>query len=345
MPLLAVSLVLVAVVLGVDDEWTNTSTPGVQDLKSNPILRPTELGEWILGDPTVVQIGSTLHLWANEIFHGIQHYTAPVGSPFEFTHLETSVMWPGADRAYAYFDESTKTVVLYYEQYEPPLFNTAKLFWRESTAAGPAGGKWEWSKATLALEPTLPWEMVGTKRIGNPFVFFNEATKKWRLYYSASSIHLPDASIDEPLHFGLAEADFLRGPWTRASSEPVVIAAGLPIPGIEFIGAGTLKLTKGSNGKIQALCNRITRTTATNQTGSTISSLAAADPSGLRWQVMIPAFIAPTAADGWKHSYVYAFDTIADPIDPRYMLVYYNARNWWKNGTEAIGASRVLVAD
>ena len=57
----------------------------------------------------------------------------------------------------------------------------------------------------------------------------------------------------------------------------------------------------------------------------------------------IPSFIAPTADLGWKHSYVYAFDTIPDPVNSSYMLIYYNARNDWANGTEAIGASRVLV--
>ena len=115
---------------------------------------------------------------------------------------------PGAQRAYAHFDSDKGSVVLFYEQYQPPAFKTSKLVWVESET-GPGAtdpmAKWTWTRPTVALVPTLPWEKVGTQRVGNPFVSFHRGSSKWRLHYSASSVHLADSDIDEPLHLGLAQ--------------------------------------------------------------------------------------------------------------------------------------------
>ena len=48
--------------------WTNTTTAGVEDYDGNPILTAADdLAEWLLGDPAVVVIGDTIHLWGNEV--------------------------------------------------------------------------------------------------------------------------------------------------------------------------------------------------------------------------------------------------------------------------------------
>lgn len=113
------------------------------------------------------------------------------------------------EHSYAYYDQNKESVVLFYEQYQPPFFRSSKLVWIESLS-GPQGGKWTWTEPTVALEPggcqaqekycgcnlyvrvspELPWELIGTQRVGNPFVFYHESSSKWRLHYSASSIHL-----------------------------------------------------------------------------------------------------------------------------------------------------------
>jgi len=41
------------------------------------------------------------------------------------------------------------------------------------------------------------------------------------MFYSASSVHLEDSNVDEPLHHGMAEADSLRGPYTRVTQTPI----------------------------------------------------------------------------------------------------------------------------
>ena len=163
-------------------------------------------------------------------------------------------------------------VVLYYEQYDAPFFKSSKLFWVEAAVSGNAA--WSWSKPTLALSPTLDWEKVGTARIGNPFVFFNVAASKWRLFYSASSVHLPDADIDEPLHVGIAEAEALRGPWTRAApAKPINVSGGAYSTDVWTVSS--LKLVKPlctappcPNEPLIALCNRVTFNRTDNATGS-----------------------------------------------------------------------------
>lgn len=113
-----------------------------------------------------------------------------------------------------------------------------------------------------------------------------------------------------------------------------------------FVGVGSFKLVKGGAKApvIQAMMNRITKHAMTNATGSTICTVAQVDDSGTSWRVVAPALLAPTPLANpptWKESYVYGFDTIADPTNDTRTLVYYNARNGWKGAHEAVGVSRI----
>ena len=56
---------------GPEDDWLPGSNPWVFDSASNPILRPPDLLEWILGDPAVVQLGGKIHMFAYEVFCGL----------------------------------------------------------------------------------------------------------------------------------------------------------------------------------------------------------------------------------------------------------------------------------
>lgn len=70
-------------------------------------------------------------------------------------------------------------------------------------------------------------------------------------------------------------------------------------------------------------------------------SMLRTSDKGLSWETVVPQFIGPTLTQGdWKEAYVYAFDTLPDPNDPEYILVYYNARNGWENGSETVGVSK-----
>ena len=310
--------------------WEKTSTVGVRDYALNPILKPRHFAEWIIGDPTVIIYNNEIHLWANEIFHGITHYSAPLNDVFNFTQVERTVPYPGATRPFVL--KTNESIILYFEQYTLcSLYRASHLMYIE---AKPSTGGWNWSHPRQVLKPLYRWEKIGTHRVGNPFVFFNTYKKKWWLYYSASSIHLKDSKIDEPIYIGLAEADTPKGPWHRISNNPLVVESNK-----YTIGIGSLKVFKHlSENHLLGFCNRITRNSS-QITGSTISFIESTD-GGFTWRIKQNKLIAPTfKKNSWKKAYIYGYDFL--DYNKNYLLMYYNARNNWRGGVETIGVSRI----
>ena len=117
----------------------------------------------------------------------------------------------------------------------------------------------EWSPTSEEmLTPRFEWEKIGTKRVGNPYVTFSNLHKEYRMYYSASSVHLQvksleysdhelslikDSNIDEPIYLGLARADTLEGPWTRVSDQPLEMDPG-DLGAEKLLGYGSIKWIK-----------------------------------------------------------------------------------------------------
>eukprot|EP00434_Breviolum_minutum_P015471 symbB.v1.2.013629.t1/scaffold970.1/size148061/2 len=326
---------------GTDDGWVQAqaAAKGVDDWAKNPIIQPPSFLNWIVGDPTVQRIGDEIHMWTNGALADIQHYVADVKDPTNFKKLGDSIYGFGTVRPFAYLDEANNKVVLFYEKYEFPYVFASRMMAAEAEI-----GKWEFSNFTTILESELPWEKFGEKRVGNPFVFYNAVKGKYWLYYSTSMIHLSDSNVDEPLNLGLAESDNLMGPYTRILTEPLTIPSGFT--GLFIKGHGSLKMIKVPEAEMDkdgvgvAVCNRLTLNPATNQTGSTLSLLRTTD-GGLSYEPVIAPFIGPTLVDGsWKEAYCYGFDTLPDPNDSQSVLIYYNARNGWKDATEQVGVSR-----
>eukprot|EP00931_Biecheleriopsis_adriatica_P010865 TRINITY_DN11192_c0_g1_i2.p1 TRINITY_DN11192_c0_g1~~TRINITY_DN11192_c0_g1_i2.p1 ORF type:complete len:432 (+),score=45.49 TRINITY_DN11192_c0_g1_i2:98-1393(+) len=325
-----------------DNRWKTIpgEDPRVEDHEANPILKASGV-DWILGDPTVVKVGDELHLWASMVLTGIHHYRAPASDPSNFKWLGKSIPYPGAQRPCAVYEKSSDKVVLYYEQYHVKgLYQSSTIQWTEARV-----GQWRFNKAQEALQPELPWEKIKQQRVGNPFVFYNDATGKWRMYYSASAINLEDSRIPEPMFLGVAEASNLRGPWARLRDTPLEIRG--EIPGLQILGIGSLKKMKLLGDSLAsdiAICNRLTRDLRTAATGSTLSIVRSND-GGFTWETVVPKLIGPTLVKGnWKESYAYGFDTIADPTDSNKTLIYYNGRNGWAGAYETIGVSRFPTA-
>ncbi|CAJ1335563.1 unnamed protein product [Effrenium voratum] len=101
-----------------------------------------------------------------------------------------------------------------------------------------------------------------------------------------------------------------------------------------------------ANGVGVALCNRITKNLSAEegkQSGSTVSMIRTSD-GGLSWDTVVPKFLGPSLlSDNWKEAYVYAFDTLPNPLDQSSELIYYNGRNGWKDAYEEAGVSRFPV--
>ena len=115
-----------------DDDWLVTETDSVFDYRNNPILRPTELLEWLMGDPTVVMIEERqeLHLFLNEVFHGILHFSGDLMEPTELRKQGTVIGFPGAVRPYVL--RLGDRLHLYYEQYHPPLYRASSIMLRSA---------------------------------------------------------------------------------------------------------------------------------------------------------------------------------------------------------------------
>ena len=178
-----------------------------------------------------------------------------------------------------------------------------------------AGSEFEWdSQSSEVLTPQLDWERIGTERVGNPFVLFSPPAQEYRLYYSASSLHLNDSRIEEPLYLGLARGDSPQGPWSRVSEQPLALD-NEDIGGKKILGTGSLKFVKTpgyleDDSRVTALCNRVTLDSQ-ERTGSTISLMESQD-GGMTWRTTIGELISPQvdSPQSWKRSYVYGFDTL-----------------------------------
>ena len=102
------------------NDWIHTDSDRVLDYRHNPILVPTDLLEWLLGDPTVVlcEQEEELHMFVNEVFHGIIHYSANYSDPVNFEKQGSIIPDAGSVRSlthlicWMYFREYFQTIRL-----------------------------------------------------------------------------------------------------------------------------------------------------------------------------------------------------------------------------------------
>ena len=230
---------------------------------------------------------------------------------------------------------------MFYEQYQITSLYKKSAIWVKTgkVSFDDEGGseiKWQ-AGAVKVLEPELDWEKVGTERVGNPFVYYDDLRGEYVMYYSASSIHLPDSGVDEPIHLGMATSPSITGPYTRASPEPLVVSG---LDGAT-VGLGSLKLVKGIEqdySRPVAIINRITDKGGV--TGSTISLVSSGD-GGSSFEFSRD-LVEPTLVEGdWNQACCYGFDTGADAEDDDFILLLYNGRDGWKHAVETVGASRI----
>jgi len=225
--------------------------------------------------------------------------------------------------------------LLFYEKY-PPLRLPLTVLplrprWRSRIEVRESRDLARWSAPKTAVLPELPWEDAGAlgESVGNPCLVGAgaEAAHPWRLYFSASLVHVPDCGFEEPRLIGLAEADAPTGPFMQRP-QPVI---GPAWEG--ELGAGSVKVLRMEDGWI-ALQNRITLD-GSNRSRSALRILASED--GVSWRAAQDRpLLAPST--GWRSSHVYACDVRFRPRDGRWYL-YYNARDGWykTEGRERIG--------
>ena len=75
-----------------------------------------------------------------------------------------------------------------------------------------------------------PLRLVGGPAVPDVLLrYYTRSTVLQEYHYTehpASSVHLADSHIAEPLHLGLARADHPAGPWTRVVEQPLEVDPG-----------------------------------------------------------------------------------------------------------------------
>jgi hypothetical protein len=224
--------------------------------------------------------------------------------------------------------------LLLYEKYRPLAIPMQLLpkrpRWRSRLELRRSPDLQLWSAPEVLVEPDFAWsrdETLGDS-VSNPCLVADG--EGWRLWFSASLVHVPDCGFNEPRYIGCASAQEPSGPW-KVEAAPRLDPAADPLPGV--LGAGSMKVLHLDDGWI-GLQNKI-YAGPDGRSRSAIFLLRS--ENGLDFSLArTEPLLAPTS--GWRSSHVYACDARIDPADGAVHL-YFNARDGWykTEGKERIG--------
>jgi hypothetical protein len=306
------------------------------DDDGQPLIEPPRFSP-IIADPTFLFPEETPDgrwwLFAHSAW-GLHASTSPSGTEWKDRGL---VLW-NAMRAFVRRVDGR--YLLFYEKYLPLHVALTVLpkrpRWHSRIEVRTSLDLASWSSPRPVIAPVLPWQQstaLGAS-VGNPCLVdagSAAGSARWRLYFSASLVHLRDCGFEEPRFLGLAEAACPEGPYT-ARREPLPLAEA-PGESGRALGAGSIKVLRMEDGWI-GLQNRISLD-ASGRSRSALWVLRSDDGAAWRDASSRP-LLEP--ATGWRRSHVYACDVRRHPRDGRW-YIYYNARDGWykTEGRERIG--------
>jgi len=287
------------------------------DLPENPLIEPPggPSPRNVIGDPQIIPPGVLDEYWHMFAWSRKQIYRlkSPDGIHWKYTGV---LPFRGA-LPYLYREDDKW--YLFYTKYDEQS-NTV-ICMRESQDLE------KWSNKYILLKPELPWEKEGKPvQVRNPCLIKIEG--KYRLYYSAGTVWLKDCGYEEPKYISFAEAEDIHGPYKRYGKP--IIKPDSSIPYRNF-GAGAIKVYKW-RGQLIGFNNGI-YVDREGRSRSAICLMVSVD--GVNWiDAPYNPIIAP--AKGWKTALVYQLDAV---YYKKKIMIYYNARDGWRDGVERIGAS------
>lgn len=303
------------------NELPDLSALSWQNLGDGPLVRPPFL-EPVLADPVVLTPEESpdgrWHLFAHAFFRGICQYVSPDGLSWTRHRMSRVAM---ALRPFIYREGGE--YFLLYERLTAlrwPHYDSRIEVRRSKDLV-------EFGPPQVLLEPSLPWHRTLNQvgNLGNPCLL--KVGDRYRLYYSAGVMYLPDCRFDEPRYTAMAEGPSPTGPFTPAQEPQATRDDGSLLDNVytatrvyasqdTFVGLQTCIFREGE--KTRALIRMVR------------------SRDGLAWEAHGPPLVQPDQP--WKKSHVYVGDLKRAGDQWR---IYYNGRNGWAVGREGLG---VVVA-
>mgnify|MGYP003878312925 CR=1 FL=1 len=292
----------------------------VKDLPQNPLIDPPRGN--VIADPQVLIPGeydNKWHLFATGSGH-FYHFISNNGIQWR---LIDEYSWRAGTCFLFYWKEEW---ILYYAYYKGNREKEVYIVARTTLDFK------RWSKPITILKPEFSWEREGPiPEVRNPCLICKN--NKFWLYYSGGTVFLEDAGYEEPKYIGLAFANNPFGPFKKLK-RPIIVPKNSD--NYRNLGAGAIKVYRyrdyyiGFNNGIYIGVD--------GKSHSAILLVVSYD--GLRWHdAPYNPIIKPTV--GWKRAFVYQLDAkfLRTSEGKIKILLYYNARDGWKNGIERIGCS------
>ncbi|GHT98203.1 hypothetical protein FACS1894142_4230 [Spirochaetia bacterium] len=303
-----------------------------KEVPENPLIEYPH-ARWAIGDPQLLTPGDFDGQW-HIFFHG---YLGDQGLAFFHQVSNDGIHWKEHSRwddwtvgqNYLYCDGSRW--IMYYtcdlREY-PELVERYKC--HTLIRAKTTRNFVNWTEEVDLILPETGAEREGKMiQARNPCVI-SLPDGRCRLYYSAGTVWLDDAGYEEPKNIFCAEADNPLGPFKKAGDP--ILKPDTSIPYRNY-GCGAIKVFGYNDGYI-AFYNPIWLDKE-KHSRSQICMLASDD--GLVWEeAACNPVITPTT--GWRAAIVYQLDVINWKDD---MLMYFNARDDWRDGIERIGCCRL----
>ncbi|HDN97775.1 MAG TPA: glycosyl hydrolase family 43 [bacterium] len=289
------------------------------DFPQNPLIEPPN--GYVIGDPYIILPGEYDNYW--------HLFASGKGIIYRFIS-EDGIKWR-IEKIIESFGDWVGFVYLHKENGKWYIFYAKADKNSSMVICGRESEDLEnWSDENVILKPELEWEMEGKRiQVRNPCLI--KTGNIYRLYYSAGTIWLDDCGYEEPKYISFAESENIFGPY-RKYGEPIIKPDGNVF--YRNFGAGALKVFI-LEGKFIGLNNGLYRD-ENGRSRSAISLMVSED--GIKW-IDFPFNPIISPKDGWKKALVYQLDMV--DYNGR-KIIYYNARDGWREGKERIGACELL---
>jgi hypothetical protein len=292
-----------------------------------PLIRHTHFSP-IIADPAVVPPEDApdrlWHLYAHSAW-GIHEYFSVDGRAWR----DRGIVVRRAMRPWLLCDSGAWHLV-----YELPLTMGLaatvfpRLQWRSRIEMRSSADLTHWGSPRTLLEPSVEWARSPGLGAAVSCPCLVKSGNRFRLYYSAGLVRVPDCGFNEPRFIGLAEADTVEGPYVSLP-EPL-LRPGAQTPWAN-LSRGSLRVIRAEDGWA-GFENGISFDSGV----STSALFLLRSRDGKCWE---PASAQPLVSPeaGWKGSHVYAGCPVARENGD--VFLYYNARDDWPlaRGRENIG--------